>query len=120
MPDGMTLLVTRQDTITSDELITYGALIRETIRDFLRNLPEGDVLLETITRKDGSSYPVKFQYHSSGNKLAVVTERISRGLDPLCEISPEGVIDVSTLKQPSIGEYLQRLSHEYKVEKIAS
>jgi hypothetical protein len=47
--------------------------------------------------------------------MAVVQERIDRGQDHLCEVTPEGVIDVSTFKQPSIAEYFASLGPEYAV-----
>jgi hypothetical protein len=47
--------------------------------------------------------------------MAVVQERIARGQDHLCEVTPEGVIDVSTFKQPSIAEYFAVLGPEYAV-----
>jgi hypothetical protein len=115
VPAGATFQITRRPDPSTSEVRTYSSVVRETIRDFLRKLPEGIVSLETITKSDGTSYDVKFEYHSSGYKMAVVQERIDRGQDHLCEVTPEGVIDVSTFKQPSIAEYFASLGPEYAV-----
>jgi hypothetical protein len=113
LPEGAAFQITRRPD--TSEIRTYSSVVRETIRDFLRKLPEGDVSLEAIAMPDGTSYDVTFEYHSSGNKMAVVQERIGRGQDHLCEVTPEGVIDVSTFKQPSIAEYFAGLGPEYAV-----
>jgi hypothetical protein len=116
LPDGTRFVITRRPDPNTAEIKTYGSVVRETIRDFLRKLPEGVVSIENITLPSGG-HNVVFEYHASGNKLAVVTERMNQGLDHLCEITPEGVIDVSTFKQPSIGEYFTTLGPEYLVTK---
>lgn len=117
LPDATIVDVTSRADATAADVEDGAGVAVETIRDFLHKLPEGVISLEQIILADGTLYTSAFEWHSSGNKLAAVMEQIKQGKEHFCQVSLEGVIDVSTFKQPSIPQYLETLEGGYLVTK---